>query len=270
VSLHRESATFIDPRDAWKWEIDLTFLASAWTCIYGCGCKGIKGDPVNGCCADGVFIKAEKGDTEGAKDFKRVKKRVAELTADDWDLIDRYRDDWWKERTKGSKHTRVHAGNCVFQNTGGGSSGTVGCAFHVAAVRRGEDFLDWKPFVCGLVPFALDHDEETRTHTLRAYDHERDWGSGEGEPLDWWCIDAPEAYVAEQAVYRTEEHLLRRLLGDELYDEVAAHMEKRMGGERPSRTPINWQGHWGVEPADGTTATPRRLKKKDRAARAKP
>ena len=259
MTLHKEWASFIDPRDAWKWEIDLTFLASAWKCIYGCGCKGIKGDPVNGCCADGVFIKGDDDDKDGAHDFKRVKKRVKQLTADDWDLVDRYRDDWWKERTKGSRHTRVHQGNCVFQNTGGGSSGTVGCALHVAALRRGEDPLDWKPFVCGLVPFALDHDEETRTHTLRAYEHERDWGSGEGEPLDWWCIDSPDAYVGKQPVYRTEEHLLRRVLGDELYEEVAAHMQKRFGSEKPSTTPINWEGQWGVKPPNGKTSKPRPL-----------
>jgi hypothetical protein len=91
-------------------------------------------------------------------------------------------------------------------------------------------------------------------HTLRAYEHERDWGSGEHEPLDWWCIDAPEAYVGAQAVYRSEENLLRRVLGDELYEEVAEYMEKRYG--KPNPTPVNWQGHWGVQPPDGSTGIP--------------
>jgi len=182
MTLHRESATFIDPRDGWMWEIDLTFLASAWKCIYGCGCKGTKGTPAAGCCTEGVFIQAHEDDEPGAEDFEKISARVEQLTADDWDLRDRYRDDWHKERDKGSRHTRVHGGMCVFQNRGEGSSGTTGCAFHVAALRRGEDPLDWKPFVCGLVPFALDHDEDEATHTLRAYHHERDWGSGEREP----------------------------------------------------------------------------------------
>ena len=115
----------------------------------------------------------------------------------------------------------MHDGNCVFQNTGDGPSGSIGCAFHVAALRRGEDPLDWKPFTCGLVPFAIDHDDDDEIHTLRAYEHDRDWGSGEGEPLDWWCIDAPEAYVGAEPVYRSEESLLRRVLGDELYEVVA-------------------------------------------------
>ncbi|MEA2496269.1 MAG: hypothetical protein QOJ29_4180, partial [Thermoleophilaceae bacterium] len=44
------------------------------------------------------------------------------------------------------------------------------------------------------------------------------------------------------------------ILGDELYDEVAAYMDKRY--PKPGRTPINWQGHWGVEPPDGTTGIP--------------
>ena len=45
MTLHKEWATFIDPRDASTWQIDLTFLSSAWKCIFGCGCKGIHGDP---------------------------------------------------------------------------------------------------------------------------------------------------------------------------------------------------------------------------------
>lgn len=255
MTLHKEWAIFIDPRDAWKWEIDVTFLSSAWKCIYGCGCKGIRaGSPVSGCCADGVFIQAGPDDEQGAEDFERVSQRVGQLTRDDWDLIGRYRDDWHKERDKGSRHTRVHAGNCVFQNTGGGSSGSIGCAFHVAALRRGEDPLDWKPFTCGLVPFAIDHDDDDEIHTLRPYEHDRDWGSGDGEPLDWWCIDAPEAYVGAEPVYRSEESLLRRVLGDELYEVVAAYMEERFG--KPDTTPVNWRGHWGVEPPDGSTSVP--------------
>jgi hypothetical protein len=264
MTLHRESATFIDPRDGWMWEIDLTFLASAWKCIYGCGCKGTKGTPAAGCCTEGVFIQAHEDDEPGAEDFEKISARVEQLTADDWDLRDRYRDDWHKERDKGSRHTRVHGGMCVFQNRGEGSSGTTGCAFHVAALRRGEDPLDWKPFVCGLVPFALDHDEDEATHTLRAYHHERDWGSGEREPLDWWCVDAPDAYVGAQPVYRSEEGLLRRVLGDQLYEEVAAYMDARFGA--PDRTPINWIGHWGVRPPDGSTSVPLPMAPNGRAA----
>jgi hypothetical protein len=256
MTLHKEWATFIDPRDASTWQIDLTFLASAWKCIYGQGCKGIHGDAVGGCCQAGVFIQADSEDEEGAEDFEMVSERVEQLTEEDWDLRDRFRDSWWKERGKGtgSRHTRVHDGMCVFQNRGGGPSGSIGCAFHVAALKRGEDPIDWKPWTCGLVPFAIDHDDEEEHHTLRAYEHERDWGSGDGEPLDWWCLDAPDAYVSARPVYRTEESLLRRILGDELYEEVAEYMEGRFG--KPDPTPINWKGHWGVEPPNGSTSIP--------------
>ena len=256
MSLHKEWATFIDPRDASTWQIDLTFLASAWKCIYGCGCKGIHGEAVGGCCQAGVFIKADADDDDGAKDFKRVKKRVKELTDEDWDLRSKYRKSWWKERGKGSgsRHTKVHKDMCVFQNRGDGSSGTTGCAFHIAALRRGEDPIDWKPWTCGLVPFAIDHDEERDHHTLRAYDHEADWGSGDGEPLDWWCVDSPDAYIGAEPVYRSEESLLRRILGDMLYEELVEYMAARFNG--PDPTPINWKGHWGVEPPDGSTGIP--------------
>jgi hypothetical protein len=255
MSLHKEWATFIDPRDASTWQIDLTFLASAWKCIFGAGCKGIHGDADFGCCSSGVFIQAHADDEEGAADFKMVKDRVKQLTDEDWDLRPKFKKNWWKERGKGSgsKHTKVSGGACVFANRNG-ASGTIGCAFHVAALRRGEDPIDWKPWTCGLVPFAIDHSDDDQHHTLRAYEHERDWGSGESAPLDWWCVDSPDAYVAAQAVYRTEESLLRRVLGDALYDEVAAYMDERY--PRPDPTPINWKGHWGVQPPDGSTAIP--------------
>jgi hypothetical protein len=256
MSLHKEWATFIDPRDASTWQIDLTFLSSGWRCIFGSGCKGIHGDAAVGCCSSGVFVKSDKDDEEGEEDFKLLKKRVKQLTDEDWDLRPRYRKSWWKERGKGSgsKHTKVTDGACVFANRGNGPSGTTGCAFHVAALRRGEDPIDWKPWVCGLVPFAIDHDDDNQHHTLRAYEHERDWGSGKDEPLDWWCVDAPEAYVGSQPVYRAEESLLRRVLGDDLYEEVVEYMDARY--DKPGTTPINWVGHWGVKPPDGSTAIP--------------
>jgi hypothetical protein len=256
MTLHKEWATFIDPRDASTWQIDLTFLASAWKCIYGCGCKGIHGQAVGGCCQSGVFIQASADDEQGAEDFEMVKEHVKQLTSEDWDNRDRFKKNWWKERDKGSgsKHTKVNKGMCVFQNRGEGSSGTIGCAFHIAALRRGDDPIDWKPWTCGLVPFAIDHSEDDQHHTLRPYEHERDWGSGEGEPLDWWCVDSPDAYVGAEAVYRSEESLLRRVLGDDLYDEVAAYMQAHYG--KPDPTPVNWVGHWGVKPPDGSTGIP--------------
>ena len=258
MSLHKEWATFIDPRDAWTWQIDVTFLSSAWKCIYGCGCKGIHGEPVGGCCQAGVFVKTGHDDEDGAEDFKMLKKRVKELTDEDWDLRERFQKKWWRERGKGSgsKHTKVHKGMCVFQNRGDGSSGTIGCAFHIAALRRGEDPIDWKPWTCGLVPFAIDHDEDKMHHTLRPYEHEGDWGSGKAEPLDWWCVDAQEAYVGAQPVYRSEESLLRRIFGDDLYAEVAKYLDERFGSAEPGATPVNWKGHWGVQPPDGSTGIP--------------
>ena len=244
MSLHKEWATFIDPRDASTWQIDLTFLTSTWHCIFGSGCKGIHGTAAVGCCSSGVFIQASADDAEGAEDFDLVKRRVKQLTDEDWDLRPRYKKNWWKERGKrsGSKHTKLHDGACVFANRGDGPSGTIGCAFHVAALKRGEDPIDWKPWVCGLVPFAIDHSDDEQHHTLRAYEHERDWGSGEGKPLDWWCIDTPEAYVAEQAVYKTEQKLLRRVMGDELYEEVAAYLDARFNGKAPDPTPVSLRG----------------------------
>src|SRR3954453_13692346 len=91
MRLHKEWATFIPPRDASTWQLDLTFLSSAWKCIFGCGCKGIHGEAFAGCCSSGVFIQAEADDEEGAEDFKMVKERVKQLTDEDWDLRPQYK-----------------------------------------------------------------------------------------------------------------------------------------------------------------------------------
>jgi hypothetical protein len=44
------------------------------------------------------------------------------------------------------------------------------------------------------------------------------------------------------------------VLGDDLYVEVAAYMQARYG--KPDPTPVNWVGHWGVKPPDGSTGIP--------------
>src|SRR3954451_9779108 len=162
MSLHKEWATFIDPRDASTWQLDLTFLSSSWKCIFGCGCKGIHGEPATGCCSSGVFIQASADDAGGDEYSALVKRRVKQLTDEDWDLRQRYKKNWWKERGKdtGSKHTKLHAGACAHANRGHGPRRTMCCAFHVADLKRGEDPIDWKPWTCGLVPFAIDHSDD--------------------------------------------------------------------------------------------------------------
>jgi hypothetical protein len=60
---------------------DLTFLTSAWTCIFGQGCLGVLDGPApelgHGCCSYGAHF-------TDADDVRRVRGAAARLTTADW------------------------------------------------------------------------------------------------------------------------------------------------------------------------------------------
>ena len=61
-----------------RFRVDLTWLTSSWTCIFGSGCKGIYADrPDDGCCTLGAHF-SDKDDRV------RVQEWAARLTAADW------------------------------------------------------------------------------------------------------------------------------------------------------------------------------------------
>jgi hypothetical protein len=72
------SPTPADPRHIVR--ADLTWLSSAWTCIFGRGCAGVvEGRPDDGCCSHGAFFTDED-------DLARVTAAVADLSDEDWQL----------------------------------------------------------------------------------------------------------------------------------------------------------------------------------------
>ncbi len=98
--------------------------------------------------------------------------------------------------------TRVVDGACIFLNRPDHPNG-AGCAFHQAAVSRGESYLDWKPEVCWQVPMRLDYhrdDNDHLTYILREWKR-RDWGEG-GADFHWWCTEDPLAFVGDDAGVR--------------------------------------------------------------------
>ncbi len=235
--LTRETVTFRD-RGGWSWEFDLTFMLSNYHCIWGCGCPDTKLEyTARGCCADGVEIYQGDGDAPGAEDLEMIRGRVEQLTDEDWQNRDvalrRGGDDpWAKARFKrNSVHTRLYRGACIFHNRLDHQEG-AGCAFHVAALRRGENPMDWKPRICWQVPLFFDIDDETKTTTVRA-GRTVDWG-GEGI-LDWWCTEHQDAFSAAQPLYVTMEDELRRVCGDAVYDELVAYCRARRRPREPRR-----------------------------------
>ena len=233
--LTREAVTFRDS-DGWSWEFDLTFLLSNYRCIWGRGCPDTRlQHSARGCCVEGVEIYQGNGDTPGREDLKKIRRRVRQLTDEDWQnrqvaLGHGGGDPWGKARFKrDSVHTRVYRGACIFHNRVDHAGG-AGCALHLAALRRDESPMDWKPQICWQVPLFFDIDDNTQTTTVRA-SRTVDWG-GEGI-IDWWCTEHEDAFSADQPVYVSMEAELRRVCGAAVYDELAAYCQARQGARQP-------------------------------------
>ena len=236
--LTRETVTFRDD-NGWNWEFDLAFMVSKYRCIWGRGCPDTKLQrTARGCCVEGVEIYQGDGDPAGREDLKKIRERVRQLTDEDWQnrQVARQRggrDAWGKARFKrDSVHSRVYRGACIFHNRVDHPTGP-GCAFHIAALRRGEDPMDWKPRICWQVPLFFDIDDGTKTTIVRAA-RTVDWG-GEGI-LDWWCTEHSDAFSADQPVYVTMEAELRRVCGDAVYKELFAYCQARQNGDPPTLT----------------------------------
>jgi hypothetical protein len=234
MTLTRETVTFRDAA-GWSWEFDLTFMLSNYRCIWGRGCPDTRlAHSARGCCTEGVEIYRGEGDAAGHEDLEMIRGRVQQLTDEDWQnrpvaQAGTGPDPWGKARfARDSVHTRVYRGACIFHNRPDHPEG-AGCAFHLAALRRGEDPMDWKPAICWQVPLFFDIDETARTTRIRA-SRTADWG-GEGI-IDWWCTEHEEAYTARFPVYMSMAAELRRVCGRAVYDELAAYCRARRARHR--------------------------------------
>jgi hypothetical protein len=225
----REWIEFTDPADDnHVIRADLTWLLSRWSCIYGSGCKGIIGKPVEGCCSHGAFFTDKE-------DEQRVKAAVKKLSPATWQ---HYRQGFknWTELDelddKPARRTAKRKGaGCVFQNdpdfAGGG-----GCALHGQALRDGVHPLEYKPDVCWQLPIRRAQEEVTRPdetkillEVIGEFDR-RAWGSG-GHELHWWCTSSPEAHGGSEPVYVTYAPELTALLGEKAYAELARLCKER-------------------------------------------
>src|SRR6516165_9920208 len=76
-----EYVSFEDPEEERTWVFDVTFLASAWTCIYGHGCQGVLTGPApeleQGCCSYGAHFIDDA-------DIAAVEAAAARLTEEQW------------------------------------------------------------------------------------------------------------------------------------------------------------------------------------------
>jgi hypothetical protein len=238
LDFSREWVEFPDPADPEHVvRADLTWLTSAWTCIFGRGCAGVvEGRPDDGCCSHGAFFTDDD-------DIARVTSAVGGLTDDDWQLAPVGRGSWTEEDPAaddqapddsgtGTLRTRVVDGACVFLNRPGFPGG-AGCALHRMALRTGVHPLTTKPDVCWQLPVrrAQEHVERpdgTRVlvSSIGEFDR-RGWGPG-GHDLHWWCTGSPAAHVSPVPLVDTYAAELTELLGPAAFAELRRLAELRL------------------------------------------
>jgi hypothetical protein len=220
-----EWLSFDDPSEQRTWMIDVTFLLSPWTCIYGCGCQGVLTQPAEakqqGCCSYGAHFLDDD-------DVERVRAQVERLTDDDWQYRKQgLRNGWIRTTPTGDRVSRQVDDACIFLDRPGYQGGP-GCALHRAALREGERPLDWKPDVCWQLPLRKEDSTDERGHvttTVREWKR-RDWGAG-GEQFAWWCTEAGEAFRGGTPVYVSLREELVALVGDEIYAIIASLLKER-------------------------------------------
>ena len=198
---------------------DLTWLTSAWTCIFGRGCAGVvEGRPDDGCCSHGAFFTDDD-------DLSRVTAAVAQLTDEDWQLapvgprvVDR--EGRRRRRRAGVRVARAPAPSTApaCSSTGPGSPAAVGCALHRMALRTGVHPLTTKPDVCWQLPVRREQEHVERPDgttvlvtSIGEFDR-RGWGPG-GHDLHWWCTGSPVAHVSPEPLVETYGPELIALLG---------------------------------------------------------
>ncbi len=219
--------------DSEVFRCDLTWLTSAYTCIFGRGCQGIFADsPDTGCCTLGAHF-SDTGDE------RRVASYVAQLTPDLWQFHPGRRvrrSDWVETDEDGARKTPTleHEGQsaCVFHNRADFPTG-AGCALHSLALVQGRNPLETKPDVCWQLPLRRTFREVERPDgtsytevSIGEYDR-RGWGAG-GHDLDWYCSGNTEAHVAPEPLYVTSAAELIELMGEEGYLELARHCDDHL------------------------------------------
>jgi hypothetical protein len=226
--------SFADPEYDRTFMVDLTFLRSRWTCIYGRGCQGVLTGPAaeleQGCCSYGAHFIDDA-------DVATVEAAVERLTPEQWQFRKRAMKPggkgWLSTETDGTRTTRLVDGACIFLNRPGFPGG-AGCALHVGAVAAGERYMDWKPDVCWQLPLRLEEHADDHGHVtsiLREWKR-RDWGEG-GAEFHWWCTDSADAFVAEDSVYHTMRNEIVELVGQTAYDIIGEHLAREAATPLP-------------------------------------
>jgi hypothetical protein len=227
----REWVTFDDPKEEGRsWQIDVTFLLSSWTCIFGRGCQGVLTGPapelVQGCCSYGAHFSDKK-------DRDHVVKIAKQLGDDVWQhaAAARKKGIYAKcgkdEDGKQEWRTRLVDDACIFLNRPGFPAG-AGCALHIYAAQTGVHHSGVKPEVCWQLPLRrIDEEQEDGSVVSTLTEFARDgWGEG-GDDFSWWCTEEPAAFTGHAPVYVELREELRKMLGTKLCKQVVEYLDER-------------------------------------------
>jgi hypothetical protein len=223
-----EWVSFDDPDEQRTWVLDITFLTSAWTCIFGRGCPGVLTGPApeleEGCCSYGAHFVDDE-------DLADTLAHAERLTPAQWQHhgVARRKGGATKTSKAGVTTTRLHGGACIFLNRPDHPGG-AGCALHRGALEAGERPMDWKPDVCWQLPLRLvEHTDEHGwiTSTLREWKR-RDWGEG-GSEFHWWCTDDPLAFTAREPVYEALRDEIVEMTSPWVHEQLVEHVARRDG-----------------------------------------
>ena len=127
-------------------------------------------------------------------------------------------------------------GACLFLNRPGFEGG-VGCALHIAAVKRGEPPIDYKPDVCWQLPLRRDDrddDEDGGGHVTSTIGEwgRSGWGEG-GAEFHWWCTEARRPTPAPSPSTGRWRPSWRRWWATAVYRRLAAYLDLRAAGSVP-------------------------------------
>ncbi len=129
-----------------------------------------------------------------------MEKAAATLTPEEWQNHG-VKKSVIRTNKHGETVTRLVDDACIFLNRPGFEAG-AGCAFHIAAARRGVNFMTLKPEVCWQLPLRredeVDNDDGHVTSVIRQWEP-TPLGQGRGAEFHWWCTESPEAFVEQEA-----------------------------------------------------------------------
>lgn len=227
--------------------VNLSFMLSNYTCIYGRGTCAIRQGvqeseyrtDIGGCCFLGVELDdAEVGAMEdrisrltpeivNPKTFERIQKTNGGLK---WGTD--------KDGNRVNAHTRVYDGGCIFANRAN-EGDKRGCSFHHLAEAEGVDHIDTMPFVCWAYPISISSygpDEhpypEENLQILSNMVYEA-WGfsdeKGEEDDLvQAICTEIPDTYIGDNPVYLSYRREIIERIGETAYDRLVEEIDARI------------------------------------------